>query len=216
MKKCLFCETEIPEASARTRFCSDACSCKDRNNRHRKPIVAYEAIPCKNCGKMFTPKQSNSVACGRPGCKAIHVPVLKYKKCLICGIEITTKFRNKYCSDRCASKTRINEFDDRPCIYCGKMFAPKNSRSQICQDIKCLKNHHITLQKSRRAIETGQEQEISKEVILTKCPRCSIIYQRRYAPAWGGRGMPRIFCNACNQHSYNIQSEIWGSNEVYA
>ena len=196
MKKCLFCETEIPEASARTRFCSDACSSTDRNNRHRKPIVAYEAIPCKNCGKMFTPKQSNSVACGRPGCKPIRIPILKHKKCIACGKEITTKFRKKFCSDRCANKTWKKEYEDKVCIYCGKMFAPKNSRSQICQDIECLKIHQLSLQQSRRTIEAGGAQLSERR--MTKCPRCERLYEKTFISGWLGRGTPRFFCNCCS------------------
>jgi uncharacterized OB-fold protein len=209
MKKCLFCEEEIPETSARTKFCSDACTCKDRKNRYRKPIVAYEAIPCKNCGKMFTPKQSNSVACGRPGCKAVRIPVLKLKKCLICGTEITAKHGMKYCSDICVRKHRKKKYDDRQCLYCGKMFTPTKSISKTCGNEDCLKSHCIALNKARDFADSGQEYEISRESVLTKCPRCERLYQRIYEPAWIGRGMPRVFCNNCNfgfianQPSYN-------------
>ncbi len=211
MKKCLFCEAQIPEASARTRFCSDACSSKDRNNRHRKPIVAYEAIPCKNCGKMFTPKQGNSVACGRPGCKAVRVPVLKHKKCLACGNEITTKHRKKYCSDRCASKTWGKKYKDKSCIYCGEMFTPKNSRVQTCQKPVCLRTHYLSQQKARNLAEAGCAQ--LKERRIAKCPRCERLYEKTFISGWLGRGTPRFFCNCCSM-GYVANNSVYNEYAV--
>lgn len=191
MKQCLLCGTEIPETSGRTKFCSNACGEKDRNKRHRKPRVSYQAIPCKNCGKMFTPKQAHSVACGRPGCKAIRVPVLKYKKCLTCGDEITTKHRKKYCSDRCAAKPN-KEYEDKECIYCMEKFSPKNNRVQTCQKPECLKTHHLKQQKNNNLAAAGRIQQ-TKERVTTKCPRCERLYGKIFDPGWIGRGMPRFF-----------------------
>jgi hypothetical protein len=158
---------------------------------------------------MFTPKQSNSVACGRPGCKPIRIPILKHKKCVACGKEITAKSRIKYCSDRCADKRSVKKYDDRACIYCGKMFTPTKSISKTCGNEDCLKAHCLAQQKARYFADSGQEYKISRESVLTKCPRCERLYQRIYEPAWVGNGMPRIFCNHCNfgfianQPSYN-------------
>ncbi len=198
MKQCLLCKTEIPETSGRTKFCSTKCGGKDRNERHRKPLVAYEPIPCKNCGKMFTPKQANSVACGRPGCKAVHVPRLKYKKCIRCGNEITTEHRKKYCSDRCKAKpSKEKEYEDKACIYCGEMFTQKNSRVQTCKKPECLRIHHLKQQAARNVAESGQMQK-KKEWVTTKCPCCERLYKKVFEPAWIGRGTPRFFCNACS------------------
>jgi predicted nucleic acid-binding Zn ribbon protein len=196
MKQCHLCGIEIPETSARTKFCSNACSGRDRDNRHRKPRVSYQAIPCRDCGKMFTPKQANSVSCGRPGCKAVHVPVTKHKKCLTCGNEITIKHRKKYCSDRCAAKLR-REYEDKACIYCGEMFPPKNSRVQTCQLPECLKIHHLKQQAARNLAEAGRMQQ-SSERRTTKCPRCERLYEKTFSSGWLGRGMPRFFCNCCS------------------
>ena len=197
MKQCHLCKTEIPENSARVKFCSDKCSAKDGNNRHRKPRVSYQAIPCKNCGKMFTPKQANSVACGRPGCKAVRVPELKHKKCLTCGDEIT-KHRKKYCSVRCTIRgRRKKEYDDRQCIYCGEMFHPKSSRTQTCQEPKCLKIHYLKQQSARHLAESGRLQQ-TRGRVTTKCPCCERLYEKIFETAWIGRGTPRFFCNACS------------------
>jgi predicted nucleic acid-binding Zn ribbon protein len=199
MKQCILCKTEIPETSARTKFCSEKCSVKDRNHRHRKPLVAYEPIPCKNCGKMFTPKQANSVACGRLGCKAVRVPRLKYKICRTCGNEITTKTRKKYCSDRCAAKLS-RKYEDKACIYCGEIFSPKNSRVQTCQKPECLKIHQLTLQNTRHCAD-AEQQAIHKDRVTTKCPRCEKLYEKTFLSGWLGRGIPRYFCNCCSKVS---------------
>ena len=197
MKKCLLCGTEIPETSGRTKFCSTKCGEKDRNTRHRKPRVSYQATPCKNCGRMFTPKQANSVACGRPGCKTVRVRVLKYKKCIKCGNEITTEHRKKYCSDRCANKSWKKEYEDKACIYCGEMFPPKNSRVKTCQRPECLKIHYLKQQSARNVAESGRMQQ-SSEQVTTKCPRCERLYEKTFLSGWLGRGMPRFFCNCCS------------------
>lgn len=197
MKQCHLCKTEIPSTSARVKFCSDKCMNRAKYNRNRKPTVSYEAIPCKNCGKMFTPKQANSVACGRPGCKAVRVPALKHKKCIRCGDEITTEHRKKYCSDRCKAKpSKEKEYEDKACIYCGEMFTQKNSRVQTCKKPECLRIHHLKQQAARNVAESGQMQQ-KKKWITTKCPCCERLYERLFKLIWLGNGMPRIYCNDC-------------------
>jgi len=195
MKQCHLCGIEIPETSARTKFCSSECSYEFTQKRHRKPLVSYPEKPCKNCGKMFLPKQCNSHICSA-GCRVVRL--LPAKNCVICGIEITPKSRKKYCSDRCADKKRLKKYDDRTCIYCGKMFSPKNSRVKTCQDQKCLKAHCLAQENARRCADAGHANTNLKVQVLTKCPKCEKLYKRIYDVGWIGRGVPRVFCNACN------------------
>ena len=143
------------------------------------------------------------------------------KKCLFCEKEIPVKSRReKYCSDRCANTHRNHRNNplvvhaDRSCIHCGKQFTPTHYLSKFCNAEKCLNDRK---QKQDEKLESSRRlgKVATKEIRNTKCPRCERIYKKIFIPAWIGRGIPRMQCDACKATSYNIQSAIWGSNEVY-
>lgn len=124
---CLKCGKKfkvIPHYKYR-KYCSDECF----NNRSNKICI------CNTCGKEFKIANSRRLSkikfCSRK-CFNNRRPLIKERKCLICGSNIIGIGNEVYCSKECSKKGRIKKL----CKLCNQEFNTRRNSSLFCSK-KC-------------------------------------------------------------------------------
>lgn len=121
------------------------CICCDKD-------IGYRAFRCNECKLMN--KQDYMII-------KYYVPRRIYKNCIHCGIILTFETKRfKYCSDKCAEESRLNQIQKRrefqSCVICGKNMLGLGRR-------KCCSDNCARLRRNARIKELRNER-IRKEI----------------------------------------------------
>lgn len=85
---------------------------------------------CINCGAEFVgrPERPNKYCSNE--CHIAHRNKQTKKICGICGAEFTGHEKRQFCSLKCVHASMRQE--ERPCVGCGKLFAPEKAKTKYC------------------------------------------------------------------------------------
>lgn len=106
VRVCKQCGLDIT-GSRRHLYCGD-CACIIKRERKRKQVKIYRAQkavirkvkPCKTCGKEIPSYQHAPMRCD--GCLPVRkkrASVRKAHFCIVCGVDISERYRAKYCDE---------------------------------------------------------------------------------------------------------------------
>ncbi len=230
---CKICGKMFTPLSSRNTICSKECAAINRrrnierhNKLHRErlkqerraaakstapPAKQLPQIPCKICGKMFTPSTSRNTICSK-ACAAVNQR--RY-------IERYNEVNRERLKEKRAEAKRAapppEQLPQIPCKICGKMFTPSSSRNTICSKACAAinrkrnndRNNKLNRErlKERRAAGEVIKRKYSKRpkkgkpLVEIPCKICG----RMFMPINSQNTMCSAACKKQNIHNWNVQ-----------